>query len=828
MGWLLVSVSAKDFFVSYTGADQVWAEWIADQLEAAGYTTVLQAWDFRPGENFVLRMNQALEEAARVLAVLSPRYFTGSYATDEWTAALVRAAGETDRLLLVRIEACELPPVIANRIYIDLTGLDEPAAIVRLRAGVAQGRAKPTSPVSFPGHATSSARSRFPSQRPVIFAVPARNRNFTGRRKLLKALRHTLRTRRAGAVVQAGALYGLGGVGKTQLAVEYAHRHAADYDLIWWMAAGQPLAIPGQLAALARRLGLPELANQDEQRQLLWDRLMLQNRWLLVYDNATTPRDLAVYRPPAGHGQLLITSRNPAWGAMAAPVPVDVLPREEAVAFLNARLGRDDPALGELAAALGDLPLALEQAAAYLEQTTSSITDYLTLLQERAAELLTLGELADYPQTVATTWTLSLAQVQMQAPVAEELLALCGFLANEVPRPLLADHAAELPEPLRSAAADRLVYDRVLAALNRYSLVTVTKDALTLHLLVQTVVREGLDQPSRERWAGVAVRLLHTAFPDDSDDVNTWPVCALLLPHAIAALNHAQDLGADPAACVSLLSQAGGYLWRRAELAQARQLFERALAIEEARLDPNHLQVAERLSSLGGVLTELRDLPAARTHLERALAIREAQLDPEHPDVAKSLNNLGNALCALGDYTNARDRLERALAIFRTRLNPNHPLVAVTLSNLGVALTGLGDLAAARDHLQHALAIDETRFGPNHPDVANSLNNLGNVLGELGDLTDARAHLERALAIRQTRLGPEHLGVAESLKNLGIVLERFEELGAARDHYRRALAIYEARLGPGHSDTAKARVCLAGIVDVLGEHPGNLADEDDN
>jgi hypothetical protein len=129
VGWRSVSGSAKDFFVSYTGADQAWAEWIADQLEAAGYATVLQAWDFRPGENFILRMNQALAEAERVLAVLSPRYFTSSYAADEWTAALVRAAGEADRLLTVRIEPCALPPLFANRIYIDLAGLDEQAAL---------------------------------------------------------------------------------------------------------------------------------------------------------------------------------------------------------------------------------------------------------------------------------------------------------------------------------------------------------------------------------------------------------------------------------------------------------------------------------------------------------------------------------------------------------------------------------------------------------------------------------------------------------------------------------------------------------------------------
>jgi hypothetical protein len=143
---------ARAFFVSYTGADQAWAEWIADQLEAAGHPVVLQAWDFRPGENFLLRMNQALEQAERVLAVLSAAYFGSAYATDEWTAALVRDPAGRDRLLPVRIAPCELPPLIANRVYVDLVGLDEEAAAGKLLAGVVRGRAKP------PGRRPSPAR----------------------------------------------------------------------------------------------------------------------------------------------------------------------------------------------------------------------------------------------------------------------------------------------------------------------------------------------------------------------------------------------------------------------------------------------------------------------------------------------------------------------------------------------------------------------------------------------------------------------------------------------------------------------------------------------
>jgi TIR domain len=242
---------AKDFFISYTGADIAWAEWIAQTLEDADYTTVLQAWDFRPGDNFIQRMDQALTEADRVLAVLSPAYFASEYARDEWTAALVRAQGERDRLLPVRIASCQLLPLLANRVYLDLVGLDEQEAASQLVAGVQPGRAKPMGKIGFPGGRAKPGGVSFPGRHPAIFEVPPRNPHFKGRGKLLVTLHGQLTETATGAVVQAGAVHGLGGVGKTQLAVEYAHRYAADYDL---MLVGPRRATRHDLRA-ARRVG---------------------------------------------------------------------------------------------------------------------------------------------------------------------------------------------------------------------------------------------------------------------------------------------------------------------------------------------------------------------------------------------------------------------------------------------------------------------------------------------------------------------------------------------------------------------------------------------
>ena len=240
------------------------------------------------------------------------------------------------------------------------------------------------------------------------------------------------------AVVPAQALHGLGGVGKTQLMLEYAHRYQADYDLIWWIVAETPGAIPAGLAVLAPRLGLvddtTQVADQEELAAAVLEALRQRARWLLVFDNVPDRQQLAPYLPQ-GDGQVLITSRHPVWGGTAQPVKVDTFTRAESLAFLTQRTGsQDQTTAGALAEELGDLPLALEQAAAYMEQTPMSLPEYLGLFRRRRAELLGRGDPTAYQGTVDTTWQLAIEQVATIAPGGPggvALLRLCAFLAPE-------------------------------------------------------------------------------------------------------------------------------------------------------------------------------------------------------------------------------------------------------------------------------------------------------------------------------------------------------------------------------------------------------------
>nr|QNO48202.1 hypothetical protein PGANABGL_00016 [Methanosarcinales archaeon ANME-2c ERB4] len=270
---------------------------------------------------------------------------------------------------------------------------------------------------------------------------------------------------------------------------------------------------------------------------------------------------------------MIITSRNRDWGSLAGLLPVKEFDRADSIEFLRKRSGQDDrDAADALADELGDLPLALEQAGAYIEATGRSIFDYLKLFGEYQQKLLNRAKpTEEYPYTVATTWEISFEKVLKESPDGVDLLNLFACLApDNIPRELLAENADHLPEPLASVVVDPLLFDDVVAALRRYSLIDASDESLSVHRLVQAVVRDRLGADEEKRWVETAVRLLSAAFPFDSDDVRTWHQCSCLLPHALAAAAHAEAREVAPEAAQHILNQTGLYLRGRAEFAEAK------------------------------------------------------------------------------------------------------------------------------------------------------------------------------------------------------------------------------------------------------------------
>ncbi|MGY0058238.1 tetratricopeptide repeat protein [Streptomyces sp. LZ34] len=620
----------------------------------------------------------------------------------------------------------------------------------------------------------------------------------------------------AGTGVVAQSVRGLGGVGKSTLVLHHARRFlAAGGGPVWWMDAESASKVMAGLAALATALN-PVHAGLPLEDAAQWAVVWLQGRtgWLLVLDNAEDPADLDPYLGRLTTGQVVITTRRDLpWRDLGTPLRLDTLTPEAAVDVLRQITGsRDTAGLASLAEELGYLPLALQQAGAYLAQTRTSPGDYLAQLQQDPDGVLAAATPGDPQQrTIAQLWSVTLSAVQTADPHAVHLLRILAYCA---------------PDPLPRAVLDtaletRRAVDHALGVLAAYSMITLTETTVTVHRLVQTLVRtttppaaptpplRGIRRllpdrrpPALPHPSSTTLALLSEAIPSDSPEgVQTWPAWQMLLPHIQAVVSHDEVVDSHPDLAF-VLGQSALHLQARGQAAQALPLAERALNITEAALGPNHPDTAIRLNNLATTLSDLGRHTDALPLAERALNITEAALGPNHPDTAIRLNNLATTLSDLGRHTDALPLKERALNITEAALGPNHPDTALSLGNLATTLSDLGRHTDALPLAERALNITEAALGPNHPRTATRLGNLATTLSSLGRHTDALPLEERALNITEAALGPNHPDTALSLGNLA---RTFSDLGRHTDALplaERALAITETTHGPDHPDTA--------------------------
>lgn len=853
--------TSPDFFISYNSADTDWAQWIAWQLEAAGYSTIVQAWDFRPGGNFVLAMQDAATRAKRTAALLSPQYLAALYTQPEWAAAFAQdPTGEKGTLVPIRIRECTPAGLLSPIVYIDLVNLDEATSSKVLLQGVRRERQKPTESPPFPGIAAStmSAQPRFPGALPTIWNVPhVRNPNFTGREELLSMMSSRLTSGHPTTSVLP--VSGLGGVGKTQLAIEYAYRQSTDYTLVWWLRAEEPAILAADYASLAQHL--PDLSLKDAGDQSIiidtvrrW--LGRHHGWLLIFDNAHDPAGIQTFLPQGGIGHVVVTSRNPNWGDWATPLTVTVMDEGDAITLLVKRTRQTDERSARiLASALGFLPLALVQAGAYIEATAINMADYLVLFEHRRSELWK-DEPApyDYPCTVATTWRIAIDAIRKESPVSGDLLTLCAYLGPEnISRSVFAQSSDLLPTSLGSVVVDPLMMNRAIAPLRRYSLLDVNSEELSLHRLVQAVIRDGLTEEEKRLWATAAVRLLEKNFPSLSDDTLTWPTCARLLPHALTAARHAEDLLVGIEETGRLLNYVGLYVRGRARFAEAEELYRRALRLQEQRLGGLHPDIIATLDNLAelyrvwgrydeaeafahrardaqehslgtehprmaSVLNNLGELaaiqgryPEAEQHHQQALTIREKVLGPEHPETATTCNNLAELYRVVGRYAEAELLYRRALKIWEQQVGSSHSYVATGLNNLALLFQAQGRYGEAEPLHVQALRIDEETVGSEHPEVATDLNNLAECYQSQKRYQEAEPLYQRAIAIRETTLGDEHPDVAAVLNNLAELYRTWGRFEEAESLYERARAIWEKTLGSDHPNVATVLHNLGGM-----------------
>ena len=504
--------------------------------------------------------------------------------------------------------------------------------------------------------------------------------------------------------------------------------------------------------------------------------------------------------PPAGGGQVVITSRYAFWpGGQAVEVPV--LDRDVAAEFLLTRTGAagaaEEQAAGELAAELGGLPLALEQAAAYMESTGRGIGQYLGLFRRRRAELLGRGE-------VATTWSLAFAELGDPATGLLRLVACCA--AEDIPLDLLLRPRPELEfgaqvEPLlRPLLDDELARDDAVAGLRRYSLISAPRDGrVSVHRLVQAITLDQLPEEDRIAWRRAAAMVIETAVPDDPGDPATWPTFAALVPHAQAAL--------DPA--TNGMFRTAQYLGRLGSYAAARDLVRQVFDARERSRGAEQLGTLIARAELAYWTGRAGDPAAARDQYAALLPVFERVLGAEHHETLITRANLARWTGQAGDPAAARDQYAALLPVRERVLGAEHPDTLTTRANLAHCTGEAGDPAAARDQFAALLPVYERVLGAEHPDTLTARSNLAHWTGEAGDPAAARDQFAALLPVRERVLGAEHPDTLTARANLAYWTGKAGDPAAARDQYAALLPVYERVLGAEHPDTLNARDNLA-------------------
>ncbi len=460
----------------------------------------------------------------------------------------------------------------------------------------------------------------------LIWNVPyRRNPFFTGREEILAHLFTVLQNSKAAALTQTQAISGLGGIGKTQIAVEYAYRYRNQYQAIFWITASTREAFTADFVMLAALLDLPEQHEQDQDIVVRavkrW--LTTHTHWLLILDNVDNLEMLADYLPVHNTGDVLLTTRLQALGTLAQNIEVEKMGLDEGVIFLlrrtkvlapNASLDQStqesQAQAAEIVTALDGLPLALDQAGAYIEETRCGLSQYLDLYGTRRKELLQRrGRFpVDHPDSVAATWSLSFQRVEQQSLAATDLLRLLAFLDPEaIPEEIITLGATELGPALEEVASDPLKLDSINELLLRYSLIRRTSElkSLSMHRLVQSVLKDGMDRDTQRLWAERAIRAVNKAFPDV--ELQTWERCQRCLPHVLICATYIEEYKLAFPEAARLLNEAAAYSGSSCQVRTGGITVTQSSNIRQQILDADHPDTARTLNDLGALYFTRQD-----------------------------------------------------------------------------------------------------------------------------------------------------------------------------------------------------------------------------
>jgi hypothetical protein len=820
--------AGPDFFISRAGPDAAFAVKIAHILEALDYRVIIQDRDI-VNQSFVAAMQAALTSGARTIALLSHDYLDPArvHCAAEWQATIADDPLNTHRKLIVlRVAECAPPGLLKSLAYWDLVrvGGDD-----QLLADIVAHAVDPNAGAALPEAVARYWREARTLVHPEIRATS----NFVDHDGALDRVDQSLwhGAARIAGITQPVATHGMGGVGKSTLAREYAFQAsqaANGYAGIWWLGAARDRSAKSydgvESALLELRATLyPGLEPPRERAQAA--RGMLEHiahggtakPWLLIYDNVDDMGVLQVWKPPANAHVLLTTRLTTFRKGEVAAIAIEEWALPDAVRYLIHESGRGDIAESgaeAIAQALGRLPLALSHASAYLREVpTASAASYLAAIERRMKSAP--PGMAD-AKPVYATFQEAIAQAEAQARGAAAVMAFAALLApDNIPTELFAQDAELYPAALAAIVADPDGIEAATGALARYSLIDFDRDAnvFSVHRLVQAAAVDGLPAADRSDWLAAAVAAINAAHP--GDEFKHWAAYERLLPHVLVLADSASEAAAEPLAL--LLARAGYYLKAQGKYDLAEPLYKRDLAISETALGPDHPDVGTSLNNLAALYVAQGKYDLAERLYLRSLRLRETALGPDHPSVGTSLNNLAGLYRAQGKYDLAEPLYLRSLRLRETALGPDHPDVGTSVGNLAGLLIATGRLDDALPLRKRELEIMERALPDGHPHIGTACGNLAGLYRAQGKYDLAEPLYKRSLAIHETALGPDHPNTAITLWNMADLFARTDRLDEAAGLAQRAVAILERALGAGHPDTKGAAQLLAAINSARNE-----------
>ncbi len=808
--------------ISYAGYNRPWAAWIAHQLEGHGHATALLRWDPPPETTLTEALGNLLAAPGRILLVLDDWYFRlGPRSEADWTHALADVIPpHVDRFAAVSVATRALPTTAAPLSPVDLRDLDSREARRRIlrRLGIDPSADREPSGDGF--------APRFPNDPPAVWSLPRRNVRFTGRDAALDTLHERFAAGgRGGARI---SLRGISGVGKSQIAAEYAHRFGNDYDIVWWIDAGYRATAREQFAALAPRLGLETGQELGDRIRAVHEALRTgrpYRRWLVVLDSADDMEQIDDLLPE-GNGHVLLTTLTQDWAATGTVSEIEVrsFERPESVAYARRRAERLTPQeADQLAEAVEDLPLLLAQTSAWLAGNPMPAKEYIELIRRGNPSQIAIRMSPDYSMGFQTSWSITLNTLTERSPEAAELLQLFGFFAPDAIPVRLIETArpAELPEHLAALAADPIRWHTALRRLSESTAVRMdyveTPDRepyvenVRMHRLYHGFLLSNLSEERREALSAAACRVLAGADPRNPADTREWPRYAAVIPH----LEPAGALDSTDPAVRELINNCISYLRVRGEYTTGLRLCEQAVVRWAARMAPDDsVMVTMRLNHanmLRGCGRYREAEAVGQAVVDQLTEVR----DPDDPDLQKAKSGLGGSMLTLARYEEARALYEDSVRAYTRLLGEEAPRTMLERNNLAVALSLLGRYQEALELHGINLRMRERLLRPRHHLTLSSARRYAWTLRLLGRYPEAMSRQEQNLRLYRQVMDAYHPGTLSAEFNLAMCMARSGEPAGAAELLRRVTDRFEQMQGPRHPDTLMVQ---AGYAVVVREH----------